>query len=821
MNARLSQLAVWASWAAAGGILVGAITGWTVGRAFHTPLLDTLPRLRPESATRVIGADGSVIGSFAAKRRIELPPEEIPIDLKNAIVAGEDERFYSHGGVSWRGIARAVVGSVMTGRLGGAGGGSTITQQLALNLFLTRDLTLGRKIREALLAINLEKRLTKDQILTRYANLIYFGRGAYGVEAAARAYFDRPVGELDRAEQALLAAMIPSPERKFNPTTQPEAAKARRDRVLATMLELGTIDEAAYSQAVKRPLVVVPRRTGAGPASHVLEQIRQELVATYGQEAVYAGGLKVRVTVDSRLQQLAEDAVREGLVALDEGLGWRDPPRLGADEDLESYHDPSWTSDRLVPGSMVQAVVRSVSTDSARVRVADIEATIPRSSARWTRASSLESILSPGDIVLVRLPESLPQSPRESMAQGRAEAPVEGGPGVEVELLQEPAVEGALVVLDTHTGAVLALVGGFDFARSEFNRATQAVRQCGSAFKPVVYLTAFEHGMTPADTLLDAPFLLPGAGGALTYCPKNFYPAYYGITTLRRAVELSYNATAVKLQELVGPQRVIDTARRLGISSALEPYPSMALGAFGVRLIELTRAYAAIGGLGELPDVHVVNEARDRDGRLLEQVIPRSKRVVSAPMAYLMLNVLRGVVDRGTARSLASVELDLAGKTGTTDDYTDAWFVGMTPSVTIGVWVGRDDNTPIGRHMSGSRAALPIWRRFIEGYAESVTDEVRAATFPVPAGVVLTKVDADTGLLPCDASREVVREAFLAGTEPTAVTTPADLDLTELPWPFQLPAYTPHPGEPMPTKQALKVADRRMRVEFGVTSPPG
>jgi penicillin-binding protein 1A len=566
-----------------------------------------------------------------------------------------------------------VVGSVLTGRLGGAGGGSTITQQLALNLFLVRHRTLRRKIREALLAINLEKRLTKDQILTRYANLIYFGRGAYGVEAAAHAYFDRPVGELDLSEQALLAAIIPSPERKFNPTTQPEAARDRRDRVLATMLELGMIDDAAYARAVDRPLAVVPRRTGGGPTSYVLERIRQELVSTYGQEAVYAGGLEVHVTVDPRLQQMAEDAVREGLVELDQVLGWHDPPSLGQDEEPDTYRDPSWTSDRLVPGGMVRAVVRSVSAESARVRVAGFEATIPRASARWTRASSLERLLSPGDLVLVRLPSSLPE--RGSVAvEANAAA-------VEVELVQEPEIEGALVVLDTHTGAVLAEVGGFDFARSEFNRATQAVRQCGSAFKPVVYLTAFEHGMTPADTLLDAPFLLPGAGGEMTYCPKNFYPAYYGITTLRRAVEMSYNATAVKLQELVGPTRVIDTARRLGISSTLEPYPSMALGAFGVRLIELTRAYAAIGGLGELPEVHVISEARDRDGRLLEQVIPRSKRVVAAPVSFLMLNVLRGVVDRGTARPLlAGVDLDLAGKTGTTDEYTDAWFVGMTPS---------------------------------------------------------------------------------------------------------------------------------------------
>jgi penicillin-binding protein 1A len=418
----------------------------------------------------------------------------------------------------------------------------------------------------------------------------------------------------------------------------------------------------------------------------------------------------------------------------------------------------------------------------------------------------LDRILSPGSLVLVRLPDPLPEAPAEDDDQDWMPA------ALAVELLQEPEVEGALIAIDNRSGAILALVGGFDFGRSEFNRAVQSTLQCGSAFKPFVYMTAFQQGYTPADTLFDGPYLLPDAEGELTYCPKNYYGRYNGITTLRRALELSYNATAVKLQQLVGGDAVVETAKRFGISTELQPYASLALGSFEVRLIDLVRAFSGIANLGELPEPYFIAETYDRDGRLAERFFPRSERVMSAQVSYLMLHVLRGVVERGTGASASGIKARLAGKTGTTDQYSDAWFVGFSPRITVGVWVGRDLKAPIGKRMSGARAAQPIWNRFMSDYLETLDEETRAEDFSVPAGVVFSPVDWITGerAIPrCPHHGSIILEAFLDGTEPTQPCAERLPGLEELPWPFQLAFYDSKPGEPMPTGDAVNTADER------------
>jgi penicillin-binding protein 1A len=399
----------------------------------------------------------------------------------------------------------------------------------------------------------------------------------------------------------------------------------------------------------------------------------------------------------------------------------------------------------------------------------------------------------------VRLPDELPEDPDAV---------------IPVLLRQEPEVEGALVAMDNQTGAILALVGGFDFERSEFNRAVQSSLQCGSAFKPFVYLTAFQQGYSPADTVFDGPFLLPDGTGELTYCPKNYYNIYYGITTLRRALELSYNASAVKLQQLVGSEQVVETARRFGISTELHPYPSLALGSLGVKLIDLVRAYSAIANLGELPEPYYIAEVYDRDGRPLERFFPRLEPIMSAPVSYLALHVLRGVVERGTGQSARWLEANLAGKTGTTDDYSDAWFIGFSPRITVGVWVGRDLKEPIAKKMTGAKAAQPIWNTFMGGYLDTLDEATRAEDFSVPAGVVFTPVDYITGeraVPPCEHQSTVILEAFLDGTEPTEPCTEQEVPLKDLPWPFQLASYEPKPGEPMPDSMALAVADERLK----------
>ena len=796
MRERLLHLLTKLVWAIVIGCVAGALLGWTVAQFLHIPQVDQLTAFRPASATRVLAADGSTLANFAIERRIVLKPEEIPDNLKLAIVAIEDADFYTHGGVDPAAILRAVFYSIKEGRLGARGGASTLTQQLARNFFQMRERTVKRKVREWLLAIDIEKRLSKDQILTLYANLIYLGHGAYGVEAASRLYFAKPARELTLPEAALLAGMIQNPERRWSPIRNPEGALSRRNHVLQRMFELGFISREQYRTAIEAPLDASLHRQRIQVGSYFVETIRQRIEQSYGTDSLYSAGLEVHTTLDPTLQRNAESAVREGLVALDMSLGYRRPRNL-LEQNLaaspEEYEPPSWADAELEPGGMVTGVVTGVERKSARIRIPGREARLPLSGAKWTRTSSLKRILREGDIVLARLPETLP------------------GEGVlEVGLLQEPALEAALVAMDNRTGAVRALVGGFDFHRSEFNRAIQAKRQCGSAFKPFVYLTAFQQGFTPADTLLDAPYLLPDAEGNLTYCPKNYYPQYFGITTLRRALELSYNATAVKLQQLVGGDAVVDTARRFGITTPLHPYATLALGALEVRLLDLVSAYAGIANLGEAPRPLMITEVLDQDGTTLERAYPSLQPALPPAVTYLMVHVLRGVVVRGTGIAARKLPAHLAGKTGTTDDYTDAWFIGFTPRLTLGVWVGRDLKQPIGKRMTGARAALPIWIRFMERYLEGLDEASLEEDFPVPAGVVFSPVDWKTGLRAIPSCPTVVLESFLDGTEPTQSCSEEWHRIIEEPWPFQLPFYTPRPGEPMPTPEAVKVADDRL-----------
>jgi len=788
---------------AGAGVLAGALAGWVVAQFLHVPQVDALESFRPATATHVYADDGSEIASWAVEQRVELAPEEIPDHLKKAIVAIEDADFYEHGGVDPRAIMRAAWYSLRDRRIGSRGGASTLTQQLALNLFLERERTISRKAKEALLAIDIEKRFSKDQILTMYANQVFFGHGAYGVEAASQLYFNKPAIEITVAEAALLAGMIPSANNLYDPIKRPENALARRNKVLDRMLEQGYLDPEAHAAAVAEPLGVALHRDRVSSGAYFLEEARKQIEQRYTTDTLYTGGLQVHLTMDPELQRLAEHAVRDWLVKLEMiYIGWRAPPNvLDKDgvEDAEAYEDPSWRQLELAPGAMEKAVVVEVGRREALLKLGGFRARLDMEGVRWTGAVSMKRLLDVGDLVLVRLPDELPGEPEAV---------------IPVSLLQEPEVEGALIAMDNQTGAIRAMVGGFDFARSEFNRAIQSTLQCGSAFKPFVYLTAFQQGYSPADTIFDCPFLLPDGTGELTYCPKNYYNVYYGITTLRRALELSYNASAVKLQQLVGSEQVVETARRFGISTELHPYPSLALGSLGVRLIDLVRAYSAIANLGELPEPYFISEVFDRDGRPLERFYPRVEPIMPAPVTYLVLHVLRGVIERGTGQSARYIEANLAGKTGTTDDYSDAWFVGFSPRMTVGVWVGRDRKEPIGKKMTGAKAAQPIWNEFMKAYLETLDEATREEDFSVPAGVVFTPIDADTGeraVPPCSQQTTVILEAFLDGTEPSEPCREQEIPLKDLPWPFQLPFYEPKPGEPMPDSLALAVADDRLK----------
>jgi len=803
MRGKLLRLLKFVSIGIGAGVIAGGLAGWVVAQFLHVPQVDILETFRPATATHVYADDGSEMASWAVEQRVELKPEDIPVHLKHAIVAIEDADFYNHGGVDPQAITRAVWYSLRDRKLGSRGGASTLTQQLALNLFLERERTVSRKAKEALLAIDIEKRFSKDQILTMYANQVFFGHGAYGVEAASQLYFNKTAMEISLAEAALLAGMIPSANNLYNPIKRPENALARRNKVLDRMLEQGYIDVDQHTEAVAESLEVALHRDRVESGAYFLEAARKEIEQRYGTDALYKDGLQVHLTMDPYLQQLAEKSVREWLVKLEMiFIGWRPPPNVLETEEIEDvaeYEHPSWRQLELHPSAMVHAVVIEVGRREAVLQLGEHRARLDMEAVKWTGAVSMKRLLDVGDLVFIRLPEELPEE---------AEAVIS------VALLQEPEVEGALIAMDNQTGAIRAMVGGFDFERSEFNRAVQSTLQCGSAFKPFVYLTAFQQGYSPADTLFDGPFLLADGTGELTYCPKNYYNIYYGITTLRRALELSYNATAVKLQQLVGSEQVVETARRFGISTELHPYPSLALGSLGVRLVDLVRAYSAIANLGELPDPYFISEVYDRDSRPLERFYPRIEPIMSAPATYLALHVLRGVVERGTGQSARWLEANLAGKTGTTDDYSDAWFVGFSPRMTVGVWVGRDRKEAIGKKMTGAKAAQPIWNEFMKGYLDTLDEATRAEDFSVPAGVVFTPVDAYTGeraVPPCSHQTAVVLEAFLDGTEPGEPCREQEIPLRELPWPFQLPFYEPKPGEPMPDSMSMAAADERLK----------
>jgi penicillin-binding protein 1A len=805
-------------WAGVVGCLVGAFAGWVIAQFLHVPQVDLLATFEPAATTRIYGSDGEQVASYALEQRVVLGPDEIPDHFKSAVVAIEDADFYKHGGVDPQAVMRAAWYSIIDRKIGSRGGASTLTQQLALNLFLKRERTLSRKIKEALLALDIEKRYSKDQILTMYANQIFLGHGAYGVEAAAELYFQKSAMELSLAEAALLAGMIPSASNRYDPIRRPENSLARRDKVLTRMLELGFIDVPSYEEAIEQPLGVALHRDRVDNGAYFLEMTRQEIERRYGTDALYTSGLQVHLTMDPTLQREAEKAVREGLVNLEMTyLDYRRPPNVlteNGPESVEDFNHPSWEQLELAPGAMVKAVVHDVSTRKADLRIGTHAAQLSLDSAKWTRTNSLKRILKTGDLVLVRLPDTLPEEPEETEEPGDEGETKQAAKPLVVELLQEPEVEGALVAMDNRSGAILALVGGFDFERSEFNRAVQSSLQCGSAFKPFVYLTAFEHGFTPADTVFDAPFLLADGTGELTYCPKNYYEKYYGITTLRRALEASYNASAVKLQQLAGSRAVVETARKFGISTELHPYPSLALGSLGVRLIDLVRAYSGIANLGEVPEPYYISEIHDRDGRLQERFFPHSERVMPEAVTYLALYMLRGVVERGTGVSARWLDANLGGKTGTTDMYSDAWFVGFSPRITVGVWVGRDLKAPIGKKMTGAKAAQPIWNNFMTAYLDTLSAAERAEDFQVPAGVVFTPVDSTTGeraVPPCSYQKSVILEAFLDGTEPVDPCSEEMGEIMDLPWPFQMPYYTAKPGEPMPNFGAVEVADERLR----------
>ncbi len=758
-------------------IAIGAVAGVGLAAVIRVPKVESLAEFEPGQITRLFDRDQAEFATFARERRVMLGEGEVPPLLEQAILAAEDANFRQHGGIDIQGVARAVLKNLAQGRY--AMGGSTITMQLARNLFLSPEKKWRRKIEEALLAVELEKRFSKQQIITLYCNLMFMGHGNYGMAAAARSYFDKEVGELSLTEAATLAG-IPQRPSAYSPYRRPDLVVNRRNYVLRRMQEEGYISEAEYGEASRQPLEVVPDRVAEEAAPYFAEEIRQYLESRYGSRGLLEKGLQVHTTLDASIQASARAALRAGLSRLDHLRGYRGPIENVGVADLDGVELPSWNRLDLRPGVWNRGVVLSMTSSTAKVKLGAETYELTAAGVKWTGKSSPAQLLKAGDVAWFRFEP----------------AGEEGGDPILV-LEQEPEIEGAVVVLESATGAVRAMVGGWDFARSKFNRVTQARRQVGSAFKPFVYGASVEMGYTPADTLYDAPVAFPGIPGEPPYSPRNYYRKYYGIATLRRAVEESFNVSMVKLMDLIGPQQVIDFARRCGIESDLHPYPSLALGAVDLTPLEVAAAYAVFANQGLYVRPYLIESVSEPNGNLLEQHGLTAHKAMDPEVAFVITHTLEGVIDRGTAASASKLEAALAGKTGTTDDNSDAWFAGYTPRHSILVWVGYDVKRSIGRNMTGATAALPIWKALVADGLENGWIHP-AEEFLAPPGVVFQQIDYSTGLLAGPGSDRVIREAFVAGTEPAQPYHPRWHRIMSMPWYQQLAFYVPKAGERMP-----------------------
>lgn len=731
----------------AGAALLGTVSGVFFAFAGDLPQISALDDYAPNTITRVLASNGEVVGEFAIERRVVIPYEAISPKLRQAILASEDEEFDRHFGLSIPRIIVALVRDILEGRK--ASGASTLTQQLARNLFLTPEKTWERKIKEAILAIQIEKRYTKPEIFTLYCNQIYLGHGAYGVEAASRLYFGKSASDLTLDEAAMIAGIIQSPSRQ-SPYVDVRRATIRRNYALGRMASAGYITAEEAEAARQRPIVTTGQPTPEpSKAPYYVEEVRKYLEAKYGAKQIYENGLTVQTALDVKLQEAASRALDAGLRAFDRRRGWRRPARNLSDERLsiDDYSDPRWSRPMQV-GDVVPAVVTATEGTRIDVRVGRASAAIGREGYAWTRRTSASALVRRGDVVSVRL-------------TGRSD----DGTSVDATLEQEPIVEGAVLALENRTGRVLAMVGGYSFERSKFNRATQAMRQMGSTFKPVVYTAAIDRGYTPASTVLDAPVSFPAGPGQPPYSPSNYDNRFEGTITVRRALEQSRNIPAVRLTEQLGPAQVVAYARRLGFASPIPPYLSVALGAAEATLLEATSAFSVFPNQGVRMMPFQVLRITDREGNLLEENRPQPQDAIRADTAFVVTNLLQGVVARGTAARAAALRWPLGGKTGTTNDYTDAWFIGFDPDITVGVWIGHDQKRKLGPSETGGVAALPIWMDVMRAWIEGREDRPE---FARPGNILFVSVDRATGREVAEPGDHTLTEVFISGTQPGA-----------------------------------------------------
>ncbi len=763
----------------------------------------------PPTVTRIHAGDGRLLAEYAQEKRVFVPVEAMPKRLIESFLAAEDKNFYSHFGLDPLGILRAIVTNLRyAGQNRRLVGASTITQQVAKNFLLTNEVSYVRKLKEAMLAYRIEQAFSKNEILELYLNQIYLGVGSYGVAAAALNYFNKSLDDLTTAEAAFLAGLPKAPS-VYHPVRAADEAKGRRDWVIGRLLDLNIIDQQEAEIARAEPLVMRKRdNTELVKADYFTESVRRRLIAQHGESTLYEGGLSIRTTILPSMQDLATKALRDGLIAYDRRHGWRGPvAQIGVDANwLERLAEvskvgglPDWRLGVVIEATEASAVV-GLADDGAMIE-------LPLDALTWARTqirdpndpdkeslgpeiTGVNQVLQPGHVIWV---EPVPVGIEQMVVTEEGQpAPVEQW---RFELRQTPEVEGAIVAIDPHNGRVLAMTGGFNYQRSEFNRATQARRQAGSALKPFVYLAGFEQNYTPSSTFLDAPVVYDQGPNEGKWKPENYSNKFYGTRTLRFGLERSLNVLTVRLAQSIGMGNVIGMADRFGLSRKMEYNLASALGSSEADLMTLTSAYAMLVNGGRRIEPALIERIQDRHGRTVDRRDNREcpgcrniewtaqstpllnderERIIDEARAYQMVNILEGVVERGTGRRAQAIGKPVAGKTGTSNDSRDAWFLGFTPDLAVGVYVGFDTPRTLGRKETGSSAALPI---FVDFMQKALADQP-ATPFRVPDGVRLVRIDADSGLLPGPSTESIILEAFLPSTEPTQVT-PQNYDIYE------------------------------------------
>jgi len=738
---------------------IGGVAGilWIATR--DLPTFDSFQDYHPSLVSRVYADNGEIIGQFFIERRLYTPIDKIPQALTQAVIATEDTRFFEHPGLDIVGIGRAAWTNLKKG--GRFQGASTITQQLARALFLSPERTYQRKIKELILAVKMEWVLSKEEILEMYLNQIYFGHGAYGVAAAALTYFDKSVSDLTLPESAFLAGLPKAPN-TYSPYRNPDLAKSRKELVLGRMVEAGylTTEDAQSAMAI----TLTYRHQSLEPiAAYFIEEVRQHLVDRYGETLVYKGGLQIHTTLNIAMQKTAEETVRKGLRQLDKRQGWRGP--VGHVAFTKDFTPPDTFPELQNPKAafvygLYRALVTKVTKQSAQILIGNTyKGSISFEDMSWAQRRLEKN----GDVGTAVVSDKA--SPLKLLKVGDIieVAPKNGNiEAGEFILEQTPLVEGALIAMDPRTGAVQAMVGGYDFTRSQFNRAVIARRQPGSAFKPLIYASALQQGLTPATLILDAPVVYEDEDLDRVWKPENYEKRFFGTISLREALRHSRNAATVRLLEQVGVPEVVNIASNLGIRSPLSQDLSLALGSSSVTLQEITSAYGVFADQGMWLEPYLITHVKNLDGEILEQHLFEPRQAMTKENAYLITNMLMDVIQSGTGRLAKSIGRPLAGKTGTTNSYNDAWFVGYAPNLTTGVWVGFDEVRTLGKLESGAHAALPIWTRFMDQALRNLP----VMTFTIPEGIQFAQIDTSTGNLPSKTSQHISTEVFLKGTEP-------------------------------------------------------